>query len=470
MISLPELILPKRDFFGLSIDRAAIRGIQIDRKGKMTAMAEVPFPEEVFAYSVLTKGDVFQACLKKLKEIGKFTTPYVVASFPEAFAYTRELHLPIVAFDELSEAVRWHSKELFPFPAEDIYIDWKIIKKTQTEYILAVVAAPKKTINPIVDALLSMGLKPLNLKPDASTITRLLQLPADKHAIVTEVNRTVAYVTLVEGEKSVFTTVIQYTKDDTPVTYLRNIRDTIEEIKTYYKEKGILSEESPDIVLTGEVASDQWLHDLPNPAKILTTPPRNPAFNKAYAVAISQLAPQQHSDTINLLPTLMQEVYDKERTTQYYNAILLRALSICGAYCVMVMFVLGIIMVQRQDLDSSVKQLNKILESSQQSSQNLLRVNATAKQIVELSPFRKTPHEKFMALLSLLPDGITLTQWEYDDAKVSFSISGISKTRDDLLKLKANIEESNHFTKVSLPLTFLEAPENINFSLTFNSK
>lgn len=470
MLSLPDIILPKHEFFGLSIDRAAIRGIQIDRNGKMTGIAEIALPQDVFLQGNLTKIDVFQNALKALKEQGKFSTPYVVATFPEAFAYTRELHLPLVSTEELSEAVRWHSKELFPFPADDIYIDWKILKTTEQEYILAVVAVPKKTIDPLVQALLQVGLKPLNLRPDASTITRLLKLPQDRHAIVTEVNRTVAYVTLVEGEKSVFTTVIPFTRDDTPTSYLHNIKLTIEEIKAYYKAKGVLSEESPDIVLTGEVASDQWIKDLPSPAKILTTPPRNPAFNKAYAVAISQLNRVPHAENINLLPQSMQDVYMKERTTQYYNAVLLRAVSIAGAYCIFALFVLMIIMVQKQDLDTNVKRLTNVLETSQQSSQNLLRVNATAKQIVTLAPLKKTPHEKINVFVSLVPSGIVITQWDYDDSKVLFNVSGIAKTRDDLLKFKSNLETSDQFTKILLPLSYLEAPRDINFAISFTNK
>jgi len=470
MISLPDLILPKREFFGLSIDTTAIRGIQINKKGMMTGIAEVVFPEEIFSHSILIKADMFHEALKKLQELGKFTTPYVVASFPESFAYTRELHLPLVSLEELSEAVRWHSRELFPFPEEDIYIDWKILRTTEKEHILAVVAALKKTIDPIVNALLSLGLKPLNLRPDASTITRLLRLAQDRHAIVTEINRTVAYVTLVEGEKSVFTTVIPFTKDDTLASYVRNIKKTIEEIQSYYKQKGIISEEAPDIVLTGEVALDQLATDMPAPVKLLTTPPKNPAFNKAYAVAIAQMTPVSHHDVINLLPQSMQDMHMRERRIQYYNALFLRAVSIMGAYCVFVLFVLGIILFQKYELDAQVKQLTIIRENSQQSSQNLLKVNATAKQIIALAPLRKTPHEKIKHVFSFIPEGITLAQLEYDDSKLLFSLSGIARTRDDLLDLKSNLEQSNEFTKVSLPLSLLEAPKDINFSISFTRK
>ncbi|MCX8009071.1 MAG: hypothetical protein N3A54_05240 [Patescibacteria group bacterium] len=470
MISLPDIILPKHEFFGLSIDQRAIRGIQLDSRGMIIHSGEILFPEEVFSHNILVKPQLFQQAIQVLNSQGKFTTPYVVVTFPEAFAYTREIRLPILPLDDLSEAVQWHSVELFPFPQEDIYFDWKILRKTDQQYVLCVVAVLKKTIDPIVNILLSEGLKPLNLGPDASTLTHLLKLPSDRHAILAEVNRDVSYVTLVEGEKSVFTTVVAFTDDDTKESYLHAIVRTIHEVVSYYQTKNVITEKVLEILLTGELAQEQLLSNIEFPVKLFKTPANNPSFNKAYAVAAMEVNTIPAAEIINLLPPSMQKKYFEERKMEYYNALLFRGISLAASYCVFVLFVLLIVLFQKQEVNQEVKRLTTIRETSQKSSQNLLKVNATAKQIIALAPFRKMPHEKFDMFFSIIPDGILLTQIDYDDSKLLFRISGTAKTRDNLLDLKSSIEQSNQFGKVSLPLSLLEISKDINFSIEFTGK
>lgn len=471
MTSLPDLILPKREFFGLSIDRVALRGVELNRHGKVTAIAEVQLQKDLFGHGGIPDGELFKQGLTALRQKGLFTTPYVVVSFPEAFAYTRELLLPHVSIEELNEGVRWHVKELFPFPEDELYVDWKIVREEEKEFILSVVAVPKKCIDPLINVIVALGLKPLRLKPDASSVARIINLPVKDHAIVTEVNRTGASVTLVEGEKSVFTTVVPLTSQDTPVIYLDHVKRTIQEIIQYYQQKQLLSsKEIIRVIVTGEVASTHWVRELPQPAELLLTPISNPAFNKAYASALSQVSPPLDHETINLLPPHLQTVYDKERTSAFYQAVLFRTLSFIGAFTVLSGLIFGLLFIEQQQIDAQVKQLTTIVQSQGSNGQKLLAVNGTAKQIVALAPLRQTPRQQFIDFFELVPEDIRVTQWEYDDSKQQFSVSAIAMTRDSVINLKSALEDSQKFTKVSLPLSFLESQKDIPFTITFVSK
>jgi hypothetical protein len=66
-----------------------------------------------------------------------------------------------------------------------------------------------------------------------------------------------------------------------------------------------------------------------------------------------------------------------------------------------------------------------------------------------------------------LTESVTVTGWEYDDARLQFKIVGTAKTRDDLLALKTSLEQSDAFAKVTLPLGTLETPVDVPFVLTF---
>jgi hypothetical protein len=471
MTSLPDLILPKREFFGLSIDRVALRGVELNRHGTVTAVAETQLTKDLFGHGGIPDAELFKQAVISLREKGKFTTPYVVISFPEAFAYTRELILPHVSLEEVAEGVRWHVKELFPFPEEELYVDWKVVREEEHEFILSVVAVPKKSIDPLVNVIVSLGLKPLRLKPDASSVARILSLPVKEHAVVAEVNRTGASVTLVEGEKSVFTTVIPLNSQDTPVVYLDNVKRTIQEIIQYYSQKKLLDQkETIRTIVTGEVASDHWVKELPQPTHLLVTPMQNPAFNKAYASAMSQVSPPKDHETINLLPPHLQKVYDLERKNAFYQAVLVRTMSLIGAFTVLSGLVLGLLFVEQQQIDAEVKQLTNNVQSEGSNGQKLLAVNGTAKQIVALAPLRKTPRQQFIDFLSLVPTDIRVSQWEYDDSKQQFSVSAVALTRDSVINLRTILEDSEKFTKVTLPLSFLESQKDIPFSFTFIAK
>ncbi|PIU74785.1 MAG: hypothetical protein COS76_04270 [Candidatus Portnoybacteria bacterium CG06_land_8_20_14_3_00_39_12] len=50
------------------------------------------------------------------------------------------------------------------------------------------------------------------------------------------------------------------------------------------------------------------------------------------------------------------------------------------------------------------------------------------------------------------------------------SIEGFAKNRDDLLNLKQNMEQSNNFSQIDLPLNSLLKEKDLNFNLSFSFK
>ena len=472
MVSLPDLVLPHVKYFGLSIDRTSLRAVELSDHGRVQAIAEIEFPEDIFADGVLKRSDVCIESLKKLFVSGKFTTPYVSVSFPEAYAYTREYVLPIIPINEVQEAMTWHVKGLFPFPEEEIYFDWKLLKTTEKEYRLAVVAVQKSVLNPLVDAIVQAGLKPLRFEPDASAIVRLLAVPLNTHAIVADVNKKGSYATIVEGEKSIFTTIVPYVSGESQESYRNNISQALNEITAYYTKKGILqATESIDVILTGELASQEWVSLLsaqsPRPVKLLTTQVNLPSFNKAYAAASAKIAPPMDADTVNLLPPPIQIRYDTERIISFRKAVAMRALILAVILCLASAGTYASVFFHRQLLENDVKRLTEVKQAENSGGSKLLLLNAQAKNIVALQPLRKTPKDKIRAIGDLLTDDIVVSQWEYDDTKLKFTLNGTASTRDALLSLREKLETSGEFAKINLPLGSLETPINIRYTISF---
>ncbi len=465
--SLPDLVLPKIRHFGLSIDTNSLHAVELDKNNEIKHMAEILLPDGVFADGILKQSAILTEGLKRLRWSAKIDTPYIAVCFPEAFAFTRGLMLPAIPLEEVGEAVLWRAKDLFPFPVEEIYFDWKVLSKTENEYKLAVVAVQKKIIDPLIDVLVQAGLRPLSFEPDASAIARLLVLKPDQHILVADINKKVAYVTLVEGQKALFTTVVNYPLEGGVAKYIANLNDTINEIGTYYKRKGVVKEDVVNVILTGEVASEDWLKQIPYPSKLLITKTSNTGYNKSYAAAIGKIVPPTDPDTINLLPSSKQLYYDSERNNTYYKVLLTRILIFVGILAGISAAAYASVLFERQRLDTEVKRMTTLNQSQTTGSQGLLRLNAEAKAVVALAPLRKTQKDNIALLASLVPPTIKLTEMEYDDSKLLFTISGVATTREALLEFREKLENSESFGKVNIPLGILEVPVNVRFALSF---
>lgn len=471
MMSLPDVLLPKIRHFGLSVERHSLHAVEVDGKGKPIKSGEIQLEDDTFVDGKLVKQEQFISAIHALLESGKFSTSYVAITFPEVFAYTRGYTVASLDADEIQEAISWHSKDLFPFSPDDLYYDWKELTKSDHETQTIVIAVQKATLDPLLDALAEAGLTPLRFEPDASALARLLSNHTSKHTLLIDVNPQGAYVTLVEGEKALFTTVVNYSSEDTPDMYLANIDQTLKEIAEFYKTKGIIDETSTEIVVTGQMASNDWVSHvsqlLNTKASLLVTGVEHPRFNKAYTAALEKIAPPIDSNSINLMPVKFQKEYDAKRTQSYYVALLTRALIVIisvTAFSVL-LFVSSSIM--RQTIDGQVKSMRKLTQSQETNTQSLLLLNSQAKNIVALGPLRITPRLKLEALSKLLSDKLIVSQWEFDDAKQEIKLSGIAQTRDDLLNFKNNIDSSSDFGHVTLPLGSLETPINVPFTLTF---
>ncbi len=473
MLNLPEVILPKKRHFGLSIGRTSLRALEVDRKQQVTHASEVILPDGVFSNGILIKEDILITAIKKLLEVGKFSTPYAAVCFSEVYAYSREYTLPKIEHEEISEAVSWHLKELFPFPVEDISFDWKILGENEKTYDLQIVAVQKQLLDTLVRVLEKCGIKPLSFEPGASSILKLLKLDSNKNFLIVEINRRGAYVTLTRGERSMFTTVVNYTSEDTPEKYLKNIAQTIFEIDDYYKKKKLIGENMVQVMLTGELAIEvesvisKELLSLKYPIAVLKTRLANPAYNKAYAVAIGAVAAPRDPFSINLLPISLQEYYDSQRRQQYYRGLSQRLLLVCSLLCGLALTAFVSITLKRQSLDTRVNLLRSTAKAQTNETQKLLMLNAQAEDIVSLAPLRITPVTSIQTLLNLIPEDIKISQLDYDDSRMQFTLSGVAKNRDQLLLLKSKLEQTEEFTSVSLPLGALEVPENVKFSMSF---
>jgi type IV pilus assembly protein PilM len=102
----------------------------------------------------------------------------VVASIPETQSFLRVVEIPIMAEDEVTEAIPWEVAQHIPFGLENVYIDWQPLQSGHQASAgrreVLVGAAQKKVIDPLLTLLQSFDLDIAALELESQAIVRAL--------------------------------------------------------------------------------------------------------------------------------------------------------------------------------------------------------------------------------------------------------------------------------------------------------
>lgn len=93
-------------------------------------------------------------------------------------------------------------------------------------------------------------------------------------------------------------------------------------------------------------------------------------------------------------------------------------------------------------------------------------VNRLAAQSLNFSRKHLEWADLFVHFGSLVPENVTLTSLLTKDYVIS--LSGVAKTRDDLLSFERNVKEDACFTSFDLPVSNLFSQENVDFQMNFS--
>lgn len=104
---------------------------------------------------------------------GQITTKRVAATVPSSHTFTRPMKLPLMAKEELAEAVRLEVEQYVPVPIDSLYLDYDISRRDAKEIELLSVAIPKKIVDSYLEFLELMGLEPVSLEPTMNALARL---------------------------------------------------------------------------------------------------------------------------------------------------------------------------------------------------------------------------------------------------------------------------------------------------------
>lgn len=197
----------KTDVGGLDIGPTNLRMAQLKypkQHASLVALSEVSLPKKIFEKDTIVDTDSFSSALATLLESASpqaITAKAVVAALPETFIFTRIVQLPHLAPNELKKALNYEIGQYLPVPVEGVYYDYTplALRQDKQQLDIAIFAAPKTLVDPLIDVIHSQGLELYALETKATAATRALILSgSNSAALIIEIGNGATRLTVVD--------------------------------------------------------------------------------------------------------------------------------------------------------------------------------------------------------------------------------------------------------------------------------
>ena len=173
----------KIETFGLDINDTSFKITKLKKKHGFLQL--VSYGEKIVPKNIIEEGEIkdedgFVKTLKlALTDIKgeKFKTKYVSASLPEQKSFSQVIKMPKMEEKELKTAIVFEAENYIPLPAEQMYLDYKIIspKDSKSNKLdVFIIAVEKRIVDSYVSCLKRSGLIPVALEGETQLIAKVL--------------------------------------------------------------------------------------------------------------------------------------------------------------------------------------------------------------------------------------------------------------------------------------------------------
>ncbi len=269
----------KPEAFGLDISDLSLKIIKLKKRGDFFSLAS--FGEAEIKPGIIEEGEVKDE--EKLSKIikdavsltkgEKLKTRYVVVSLPEEKAFLQVIQLPIMDEEDLKSAVRFEAENYIPFPIEEIYFDFQVVRPVYNslDHLDVLLAAqPKKTVDGYINSIKKAGLLPKVLEIESQAIARALikNELSPFPALLVDLGATKTSLIIFSGYSLKFTASIPVSSQKLTEAIAKTLKLDLKEaekLKIKYGLKGLkkiqLKGKSGDFELEKEVIDDRRIFE-----------------------------------------------------------------------------------------------------------------------------------------------------------------------------------------------------------------
>ncbi|MFH1129387.1 MAG: type IV pilus assembly protein PilM [Patescibacteria group bacterium] len=168
--------------FGLDISDSSIKIAQLKKSGngfKLISHNRVSIPSGIIKEGEIEKDQELVDLIKKtIKEIKgkKLKSNYAICSLPEQHSFIKIIQMPKMTMAELESAIKWEAEANIPFPLNEVYMDWQIIKQEDNidHFDILINAVPKKIIDKYLEVLRKADIEPIVFETESIASIRSL--------------------------------------------------------------------------------------------------------------------------------------------------------------------------------------------------------------------------------------------------------------------------------------------------------
>lgn len=293
-----------------------------DRPQRYLAHCTTPMPEGVMHKGVVLQAELLRKtllnALLKCRIRGKVNDAFVF-SIPETQTFLRVIEIPVMADDEIDEAIKWEVASHIPLGLENMYIDWQPITfgthasgKERQE--IQVGAAQKKIVDTFYAAIAPLGLDIAAFELESQSITRSLishELHDKQGVVIVDLGGTATNIIVHDHGALRFTATLEKGIDDMLATLseeeqallLKGMESLSEDVKQVISPKlAAVTDELASEVLSiaefyGSIDTNHVVREV-----ILTGGGANiPSLDKAFLKHFDNIHVQRGNPWVNLL-------------------------------------------------------------------------------------------------------------------------------------------------------------------------
>jgi hypothetical protein len=433
-------------------------------KKKVEKFATQDLPQGMIAGRKVQDPKVLGQLIKNIWNKMKLTEKSVGLVVPEFSTFIKNFSLPKIEIEDLDEAIRWQAQEFLPKPINKMSLDWRIIKRFESEYQILVVALEKEILQGYVEAVDYAGLFPLVVETPSLSLARVSKMDKYGKLIVYRFFDELILV-IADEEKILGSSVLN--PNDT-----NEIIGTAKKIINHFKDVKVQK-----VLIGGTQLDEQLISGLNSNLKLemnrlnVSVAGLSTEDIQNYLIPLShqykEISEPEDENTINLLPPALLEKYDSKRfQVRVWSLLMITTFIAFSSFFI----TLGTYLFLNQQISTFRKdngtKLNVVVETEGARNQ-IKKINETSDKTIRVVNGSLLPHDVLNPIYEIKPEGVRIDQYDIDLDLGTVVLNGVALTRTDLINFKKAIEQDENFVQVSLPISSFEVESNLNFELSF---
>lgn len=144
----------------------------------------IAFDPSAIVDGVIVKPEIIARAAVQLFEntlVGDISTNRVAVSLPASRAFTRAVQLPKIGPDDIAEAVQTEAEQYIPGHAENLYLDYSILRKNEEGIEAFIVAMPRSIVDSYLTLTRMLGLQAVLFDTSIGASARMFTMDAQSN-------------------------------------------------------------------------------------------------------------------------------------------------------------------------------------------------------------------------------------------------------------------------------------------------